>query len=123
MESEGDLQPFKDLWQNCMIHSTTEAVCETTESIMKQHSGRGCHLQPFYFSMEICLRWNLGPLHFLKDFIEEIYNREKKTYIRSTTRADKLVTRDITKSVAVANYQKNGKKNLIYQLRFGTKIL
>ena len=56
-------------------------------------------------------------------FSEEIYNREKKTYIRTTTRADKLVTRDITKSVAVANYQKNGKKNLIYQLRFGTKIL
>ena len=60
--------------------------------------------------MEIYLRWNLGPLHFLKDFIEEIYNREKKTYIRTTTRADKLVTTDITKSVAVANYQKMGRK-------------
>ena len=40
-------------------------------------------------------------------FSKEIYNREKKTYIRTMTRADKLVTRDVTKSVAVSNYEKN----------------
>ena len=71
MESKGDFQPFKDLWENNMICSTTEALSETTGSIMKHHPGRGCHLPPVYFSIEIYLRWNLGPLHFLKKFTIE----------------------------------------------------
>ena len=58
--------------------SFSEAVCETVGSVMNQHSGRNRHLQPTYFSIEIHLWWNLGPLHFLKNLIEDVYNREKK---------------------------------------------
>lgn len=63
-----------------MIRGTSEAACETVGSIMNIHSGRNCHLKPEKFSKEIVLRYNLGPMHVLDDhdFIEEIYNREKK---------------------------------------------
>ena len=55
-----------------------EAVCETVGSVMNQHSGRNRHLQPLYFSIELVLRWNLRPMHYLNNFVEEVYNRDKK---------------------------------------------
>ena len=63
-----------------MIRGTSEAACETVGSIMNIHSGRNRHLKLEIFSKEIVLRYNLGPMHVLDDhdFIEEIYNREKK---------------------------------------------
>ena len=35
-----------------------------------------------WYFIEMYLRWNLGPLHFLKKFIEHVYNREKKLYMK-----------------------------------------
>ena len=60
-----------------MIRSFSEAVCEIVGSVINQHSGKNSTLQPHYFSIEMYLRWNLGPLHFLKKLIEDVYNREK----------------------------------------------
>ena len=61
-ESNGRFKEFKDLWENCMIRVTSEAVCETLGSMMNQHGGKNRHLSPTYFSMELVLRFNLGDL-------------------------------------------------------------
>ena len=54
---------FMELWETCMIHSTSEAFCETAGSMMNQHGGKNRHLSPKYFSMELYLKFNLGPLN------------------------------------------------------------
>ena len=59
----------ENLWELGMICLTSEAICETVRSIMNQHSGKKCHLEPEYFSMELVLRFNLGPIHPLDDFV------------------------------------------------------
>ena len=51
-----------------------EVVCELVGSVMNQHLGKDCHLHPLYFSIEIYLRWNLGPLHFLNNLIRDKSN-------------------------------------------------
>ena len=56
-----------------MICNTSEAICETAGSMMNQHGGKNCHLSPKYFSMELYLKFNLGPkkeakLRFPADF-------------------------------------------------------
>ena len=53
-----------------MIRSCSEAICETVGSIMNQHAGKNRHLDPRYFSMEIYLRFNFGPMHLMKDLIK-----------------------------------------------------
>ena len=94
-----------------MICSFSEAVCETVGSVMNQHSGRNQHLQPLYFSIELVLRWNLRPMHYLNTFVEEVYNRDKKEYLRRTKRVDKVVTKDLTKSAAIASFQERAEEN------------
>ena len=89
-----------------MIRSFSEAVCETVGLVMNQHSRHNRYLQPIYFSIEMCLRWNLGPLHFLKYLINDMYNRDKQLYIRKTTRTDQIVTKDLTKSAVISTFQK-----------------
>ena len=32
-------------------------------------------------SIELVLRWNLGSLHYHNNFVEEVYNRDKKEYL------------------------------------------
>ena len=53
-----------------MIRSCSEAICETVGSIMNQHAGKNRHLDPRYFSMEIYLHFNFGPMHLMKDLIK-----------------------------------------------------
>ena len=57
---------FQKLWENVMLRSTCEPQCESIGSIMNQHCGKNRHLEPEYFSMELVLRVNLGPLDVLK---------------------------------------------------------
>ena len=40
--------------------------------MMNQNGGKNCYLEPEYFSMEMILRFNLGPIHLLDGFIDEI---------------------------------------------------
>ena len=63
---------FQKLWENVMLRSTSEAQCESIGSIMKQHCGKNCHLEPECFSMELVLRVNLGPLNLLKGLTNEV---------------------------------------------------
>ena len=57
---------FQKLWENVKIRSTSEAQCESIGSILNQHCGKNCHLELEYFSMELVLRVNIGPLDVLK---------------------------------------------------------
>ena len=93
-----------------MICSFSEAVCETVGSVMNQYLERNRHLQPLYFSIELILRWNLGPLHYHNNFVEKVYKRDKKEYLRRTKRVDKVVTKDLTKSAVVASFQKRAEE-------------
>ena len=107
--SGGQFSEFKAL---------SEAVCETVGSVMNQHLGRNRHLQLLYFSIELVLRWNLGPLQYHNNFVKEVYNRDKKEYLRRTKRVDKVVTKDLTKSDAVASFQKRAEEKSQLQASF-----
>ena len=65
--------PFQKLWENLMVRSTSEAICETTGRMMNQHSGKNRHLKPNNFNVEMFLRFNLGPLHKLDGLVAEIF--------------------------------------------------
>ena len=71
-------------------------------------------MKPEIFSKEVVLRYNLGPMHLLDNskssinFVQDVYNRYLKEFIRKTNRIDKLVTRDFSKSSAVAIFEKKG---------------
>ena len=83
------------------------------------HSGSNRYLEPIYFSKEIVLRYNLGPLHKLQNgFVDEIYKREKKEYVRKTSRVDMIVTKDLTKSSAVSTFQKRAEEKSHFPLSF-----
>ena len=85
--SSGNYSEFKNLWELVMIRSTSEAICEMVGSIMNQHAGKNCHLEPEYFSMELVLRFSLGPIHLLDDFVDEILSSDTgKTYLRKETK-------------------------------------
>ena len=94
-----------------MIRSCSEAICETVGSIMNQHAGKNRHLQPQYFSMEIYLRFNLGPMHLMKDLIKEVLSdKNSKSYIRKGEDASQFTTKDINKNSTIANYEENCEK-------------
>ena len=44
------------------------------------------------------------------NFVDGVYNRDKKEYLRRTKRVDKVVTKDLTKSDAVASFQKRAEE-------------
>ena len=70
-----------------MIRSASEAICEMVGSIMNQHAGKNRHLELEYFSMELVLRFSLGPIHLLDDFVDEILSSDTgKTYLRKETK-------------------------------------
>ena len=49
VQSNSQYCEFQDLYQNCMIRSASEVVCETVGSMMNEHSGKNCHLNPSNF--------------------------------------------------------------------------
>ena len=55
--------PFQKLWENLMVRSKSEAICETTGSMMNQQSGKNQDLNPNNFNVEMFLRFNLKFLH------------------------------------------------------------
>ena len=102
---------FQELWELVMIRSCSEAICEPVGSIMNQHAGKNRHLEPRYFSMEIYLRFNLGPLHLMKDLIKEVLSdKNSKSYTRKGEDASQFTTKDINKNSTIANYEENCEK-------------
>ena len=76
------------------------------------------HLQPEYFSMEMVLRVNLGPLHLLENFIDDIFSNSKTYYLRKETRISQMVSKDSNKSAAIATFQKNNEKKILISIFF-----
>ena len=70
----GEFIEFRNLFEIIMIRSTSEAICETVGSMMG--TGKNRNLEPEYFSMEMVLRFNLGPLHLLDSLIDEILSND-----------------------------------------------
>ena len=116
---------FQKLWEILMIRVTPEAICETTGSMMNQHSGKNRFLQPENFNIEMYLKFNLGPLRLLDNFVKEILASDSsQSYLRKEqAKKRRLVTNDLNKSAAMETIEKRIKKSLIFQLRFGKILL
>ena len=104
-----------------MIRVTSEAICETAESMMKQHYGKNRFLQPKKFNFEMYLKFNLGPLHLLNKFIKEsLPSDSTKSYLRKEQyKISRLVTNDLNKSAAMETIEKRIEKSLVFRHCFG----
>ena len=82
-DKHDDCSIFIELFEFLEIRSISEAVVETVGSIMNINNGTGRQLQPVNLSTEICLRFNLGPLHTLTVLIKNIvkgnFNRKESS--------------------------------------------
>ena len=95
---------FPKLFENVMIRSTSEAQRESIGSIMNQHCGKNHHLEPEYFSMELVLRVNLGPLNELKGLASD----PDRSYLRKEDRISQLsASKNVHKSAAIVTFQTN----------------
>ena len=93
---------------------------ETAGSMMNQHGGKNRHLSPKYFSMELYLKFNLGPLHLLDSLIEEVQKREPVSFVRKELNAELCSSKDIKINAAVNTNQekKRGKITIFSRLLF-----
>ena len=99
--------PFQKLWENLMVRSTSEAICETIGSIMVQHGAKNRNLQPKNFNTEMYLRFNLPPLHHSDGLVNEVLAFDSnKTYVRKGSRLSKIVSQDVNKSAAIGTFEK-----------------
>ena len=73
---------FIEFFEFIEIRSMSEAMAETVGSIMNINHGTGRQLQPVNFSTEICLRFNLGPLHTLTGLVKDIVKQHGKNFFR-----------------------------------------
>ena len=76
---------FVKFFQHTQVKSYSEAMCETVGSIMKIHGGQGRNLHPANFSKEIFLKFNLPPLHIMKqklipEVAKDLVLNEKKSF-------------------------------------------
>ena len=58
------------------------------------------------------LRVNLGPMHLLKDFVNDVFVSDPKDYVRKENRISKIASKDLNKSSATATFQKNNEKKI-----------
>ena len=95
-----------------MIRVTSEAICETVESMMNQHCGTNRFLQAENFNIEMNLKFNLGPLHLLDNFVKEILASDSnQSYLRKEqAKTMRLVTNDLNKSAAMETIEKRIEK-------------
>ena len=98
----------------------SEAICETAGSMMNQHCGKNRFLQPENFNIEMYLKFNLGPLHLLDNFVKEILASDStKSYLRKEqTKISRLVTNDLNKSAAMETIEKRIEKKSRFPTSF-----
>ena len=99
----------------------TEAICETAGSMMNQYCGKNRFLQPENFNIEMYLKFNLGPLHLLDNFVKEILASDStKSYLRKEQyKISRLVTNDLNKSAAMETIEKRIERSLVFRHCFG----
>ncbi len=78
-------------------------------SIMNQHCGKNHHLEPEYFSMELVLRVNLGPVAVLEGLVNEVLASDPdSSYLRKEDRITHLTaSKGVHKIAAIASFQTN----------------
>ena len=58
--------------------------------------------------MELVLRFNLGPIHLLDDFVDEILSSDTgKTYLRKETKLGRVISKDLNKSASITSFEKS----------------
>ena len=72
-------------------------------------------VKPEYFSMEMVLRTNLGPLHLLDSLIQD---DSKNSYLRKEARISQIVSKDIHKSASIASFQKKNEEKSRFPTTF-----
>ena len=100
--------PFVKLFQHTQVKSYSEAMFETVGSIMKIHGGQGRNLHPANFSKEIFLKFNLPPLHIMKqklipEVAKDLVLNEKKVFQTKTLLKD---VKFAELSASVGNFRK-----------------
>ena len=56
--------------------------------------------------MELVLRFNLGPIHLLDDFVDEILSSDTgKTYLRKETKLGRVISKDLNKSASITSFE------------------
>ena len=83
---------------------------------MNQHWGKNRFLQPENFNIEMYLKFNLGPLHLLDNFVKEILASEStKSYLRKEkAKISRFVTNDLNKSSAMETIEKRIEKKSLF---------
>ena len=116
---------FQKLWEVLMIRVTSEAICETAGSMMNQRCGKNRFLQPENFNIEMYLKFNVGPLHLLDNFVKEILASDSsQSYLRKEqAKKRRLVTNDLNKSLLWKPLKKGLKKSLVFRHHFGKMLL
>ena len=99
-----------------MIRSCSEAICETVGSIMNHLAGKNSHLDPRYFSMEIYLRFNFGPMHLMKDLIKYYLIKIAKVTSEKERLPTNLLLKISTRILLLQTMKKIVKKVTISQL-------
>ena len=71
------------------------------------------------------LKFNLGPLHLLDNFVKEILASDStKSYLRKEQyKISRLVTNDLNKRAAMETIEKRIEKSLVFQHHFGKILL
>ena len=69
--------------------------------------------------MEIFLRCNLGPIHLLEGLVNEVLAfYSSKTYLRKEDRINRVVSKSLNKSAAIATFEKKGEEKSRFPLDF-----
>ena len=115
---------FHKLWEALIIRVTSEAICETAGSMMNQHCGKNRSLPPENFNIEMYIKFNLGPLHLLNNFVKEILASDSsQSYLRKEQgKTRRLVTIDLNKSAAVETIKKKIEKKVSFTTLFWQDI-
>ena len=101
---------FSLLFQNCQVRTTSEAMAETTGSIMVNHIGKGRYLQPANFNKEIVLEFNLGPPFLLEGLARRMFCLRRTNYLYKKKPDGSFATRisrlkDLEHGCTITNYR------------------
>ena len=81
--------------------------------------GKHWHSEPENFSKEMFLRVSLGPMHLWDGLINEVLAYDSsKTCVRKESKIRRLVSKDLNKSVAIANYETESEMKSTFPIYF-----
>ena len=88
--------------------------------MMNQHCGKNRFIQPENFNIEMYLKFILGPLHLLDNFVKEILASDSsQSYLRKEqAKTRRLVTNDLNKSAAMETIEKRIEKKSRFPTSF-----